>query len=92
MSAQLLEQNANLCEYFLQFLPTTSSFKKTVSGTARYKRISETLKSKDTIAYLGFIAFVANDFQIFFDNISVDEAKDSYIVSRNGQPTAEANV
>lgn len=62
---RLLEQFENLKKYFIDFLPTTSTFKKTVKETARYKRIEESLSNKLTVPYLAFIAFIANDFERF---------------------------
>ena len=47
------------------FLPKTSTFKATVRETERYKRIKSILKSETSIPYIAFIAFIANDFEIF---------------------------
>ena len=38
---RLIEQYENLKQYFLVFLPSTSTFKSTVQGTARYTRIKK---------------------------------------------------
>ena len=63
---RLLEQHENLKEYFLNFLPKTSSFKTTVKNTEhRYKRIVEHLKSDLTVPYLAFVAFFAFEFEVF---------------------------
>ena len=61
----LLEQFENLKKYVIDFLPTTSTFKRTVKETERYKRIERSLNDKLTVPYLPFIAFIANDFERF---------------------------
>ena len=38
---RLIEQYENLKQYFLVFLPSTSTYKSTVQGTARYTRIKK---------------------------------------------------
>ena len=62
---QILEQYKNLREYFLTFLPKTSSFKAHVQKTERYQRIKAILEDDLSIPYIAFIAFIANDFEIF---------------------------
>ena len=62
---KVLEQHQNLREYFLKFLPKTSTFKSTVRDTERYKRIKEVLGNETSVPYIAFIAFIANDFKIF---------------------------
>ena len=60
-----LEQYQNLREYFLKFLPKTSTFKSTVRDAEWYKRIKEVLENETSVPYIAFIAFIANDFEIF---------------------------
>lgn len=62
---RLLDQFENLKRYFLEFLPTTATFKQSVKETERYKRIKESLQASLTIPYISFIAFVASDFERF---------------------------
>ena len=62
---KVLEQHQNLREYFLKFLPKTSTFKSTVRDTERCKRIKEVLENETSVPYIAFIAFIANDFKIF---------------------------
>lgn len=62
---QILEQYENLRRYFLTFLPKTSTFKSAVKETERYKRIKTVLEGETSIPYIAFIAFIANDFEIF---------------------------
>ena len=62
---KVLEQYQNLREYFLKFLPKTSTFKSTVRDTERCKRIKEVLENETSVPYIAFIAFIENDFEIF---------------------------
>ena len=62
---RLIEQYENLKEYFLVFLPTTSTFKSTVQGTARYDRIKKGLEDESTLRYLSFVVFFATDSEMF---------------------------
>jgi len=61
----LIEQYANLKDYFLVFLPTTSSVKASVQGTVRYARIKKALEDESTLQYLSFTAFFATDSEVF---------------------------
>ena len=63
--ARLLDQFENLKRYFLEFIPTTTSFKQSVKKTDQYKRIKESLQDSFTVPYISFIAFIANDFEQF---------------------------
>ncbi|XP_065677645.1 uncharacterized protein LOC136092905 [Hydra vulgaris] len=63
--SQILEQHKNLCKYYIKFLPTTTSFKSTFRDTERYKRITDILQNEILMPYISFIAFIANDFEIF---------------------------
>ena len=62
---RLIEQYDNLKEYFLTFLPATSSFKANVEKSKRYERICETLSDDSTFCYLSFVAYFASDFESF---------------------------
>ena len=62
---RLIEQYDNLKEYFLTFLPTTSSFKANVEKSKRYERICESLIVDSTLCYLSFVAYFASDFESF---------------------------
>ena len=62
---RLIEQYDNLKEYFLTFLPTTSSFKANVEKSKRYERICESLNVDSTLCYLSFVAYFASDFESF---------------------------
>ena len=61
----LIEQYENLKQYFLVFLPSTSTFKSTVQGTAKYTRIKKALEDESTLQYLSFVAFFATDLEMF---------------------------
>ena len=61
---RLIEQYDNLKEYFLTFLPTTSSFKANVEKSKRYERICESLNDS-ALCYLSFVAYFASDFESF---------------------------
>ena len=63
---RLLEQFENLRRYFFEFLPNTSTFKRTVKETDRYKRIVKSLKNEITVPYLSFITLIVNYFERFF--------------------------
>ena len=60
-----LEQWKNLEEYFLRYLPKQSNFKKDVVNTQRYCRLKEAFSNKLMPAYVGFVVFVAQDFESF---------------------------
>ena len=62
---RLIEQYANLKEYFLVFLPTTSSLKASVQGTVRYARIKKAMEDESTLQYFSFTAFFATDSEVF---------------------------
>ena len=62
---RLIEQYDNLKEYFLTFLPTTSSFKANVEKSKRYERICESLNDYSRLCYLYFVAYFASDFESF---------------------------
>ena len=62
---RLIEQYDNLKEYFLTFLPTTSSFKANVEKSKRYERICESLNDDSTLCYSSFVAYFASDFESF---------------------------
>ena len=62
---RLIEQYENLKQYFLVFLPSTSTFKSTVQGTARYTRIKKALEDESTLQYLSFVACFATDSGMF---------------------------
>ena len=49
----------------MKFLPKTSTFKSTVRDTEWYKRIKEVLENETSVPCIAFIAFIANDFEIF---------------------------
>ena len=53
---RLIEQYDNLREYFLIFLPTTSSFKANVEKSKRCERTCESLNDDSTLCYLSFVA------------------------------------
>ena len=62
---RLIEQYDNLKEYFLTFLPTTSSFKANVENSSRYENICKRLNDDSTLCYLSFVAYFASDFESF---------------------------
>ena len=68
-----LEQWQNLLEYFLKFLPTTPTFKASVTKTERYKRQKERFQCKTSEAYLSFMCFVAQDFEAFFRRFQFEQ-------------------
>ena len=61
----LIEQYDNLKEYFLTFLPTTSSFKANVEKSSRYENICKRLNDDSSLCYLSFVAYFASDFESF---------------------------
>ena len=48
---RLIEQYDNLKEYFLAFLPTTSSFKASVKKSSRYENICKMLRDDSTLCF-----------------------------------------
>ena len=58
-----IEQYYNLKEYFLTFLPMTSSFKANLKNSPCHKRICENLNDDSTLCYLFFVAYFASDFE-----------------------------
>ena len=50
-------KHANLLQYFLIFLPKTSTFKITDKKFERCKRIKTILESKTSIPYIAFIVY-----------------------------------
>ena len=62
---RLIEHYQNLKQCFLVFLPSTSTFKSTIQGTARYTRIKKALEDESTLQYLSFVAFFATDSEMF---------------------------
>ena len=60
-----LEQWQNLTRYFLQFLPRQPTFKSTVAGMNRYKRIRNLFQMNTTEAYISFMVFAIQDFEAF---------------------------
>ena len=46
-------------------LPTTSSFNSTVKDIVRYQRIKDALQDETSVPFIAFVAFIANDFEIF---------------------------
>ena len=62
VGVRCLEQWKNLNQYFIKFLPTTSTFNYNVKGTDRYKRIRDVLQKSTSEAYLSFMCFANQDF------------------------------
>ena len=60
-----LKRLENVKRDFLDFLPTTSTFKKTVKETDQHKRTVELFKNELRVLYLSFTAFIVNGFQCF---------------------------
>ena len=89
---KLIEPYDNLKEYFLIFLPTTSSFKANVKKSPCYKRICENLNDYSTLVML-FICCCLFCFRfcIILNKVSVHEAIDSYFVWRNGDIAVECD-
>ena len=65
VAVRCLEQCENLKEYFLKFLPRQNNFKHNVEKTQRYVRLKISLSDPTMEAYVGFVAFVAQDFESF---------------------------
>ena len=65
VAVRVLEQWANLEEYFLKYLPKQSNFKKDIANTQRYNRLKTAFKDPTMPAYVGFIIFVGQDFENF---------------------------
>ena len=66
---RLIEQYDNLKEYFLTFLPTTSSFKASVKKRSRYEKICKMLKDDTILSFLSFVAYFATDFKSFLTKL-----------------------
>lgn len=74
---RIIEQYANLKEYFLNKLPTLPAFKgkNGINQTERYQRIKSVLKSQTTLAYMSFIVHVCKDFKEFVIPLQSNEPK-----------------
>ena len=65
VALRVLEQWANLTEYFLKFVPRQKNFKKEIKNTQRYIRIKTALENELMVSYVAFCAFAADDFEKF---------------------------
>ena len=59
------EQWPNLKEYFLKFLLKQKNFKHEIENTARYTCLKTCFADPTMEAYVAFVAFVAQDFEVF---------------------------
>ena len=60
-----LEQWPNLKEYILKFLLKQKNFKWEIENTARHTRLKTCFSDPSMEAYIAFVAFVAQDFEVF---------------------------
>lgn len=72
---KLNEQWENLKEYFLNKLPTLPEFKgkNGVGATSRYTRIKNYLNNQNILIAMGFVVFLARDFQKFIKSLETNE-------------------
>ena len=73
VGVRCLEQWKNLIQYFMKFLPTTSTFKYTIEGTNRYIRIKDILQKSTSEAYLAFMCFANQDFESFLRRFQYEQ-------------------
>ena len=64
VAVRMVEQWANMKEYFLKFLPQQKGFKQ-LQKSDRYERIETALKDNSSLAYISFCAFIAQEFEGF---------------------------
>ena len=62
---RLTDQYENLKQYFLVFLPTTSTFNSAVQARASYARTKKALDDTSTQQYLFLVFFFATDSEMF---------------------------
>lgn len=68
---RIIDQWDNLKEYFLNFLPTTTGFKRHVETTQRYQSIRKCLTSKTSLLYMSFAVYVGemmDNFLVLFQS------------------------
>ena len=65
VGVRCLEQSENLEYYFLTLLPKQDNFRSSVEKAERYKKIKEHFKNIITKAFLSFMIFIAQDFEVF---------------------------
>lgn len=65
VAQRLVEQWANISEYFLTFLPKQKLLEKQLAASSGYKRICKILKEPSTQCYLAFIAYAHKLFESF---------------------------
>ena len=61
---RIIEEYANIKEYFLAFLPKQNELKGStgIGSTDRYKRIKSVLEDETTIVYMSFVVYISQDF------------------------------
>nr|XP_042906334.1 uncharacterized protein LOC122270948 [Parasteatoda tepidariorum] len=65
VAQRLVEQWANISEYFLCFLPKQKLLTKQLSSSSKYKRICDNLKEPSILCFLAFIAYTHKHFETF---------------------------
>ena len=65
VAVRCLEQWKNIEEYFLKFLPKQKNFKREIASTQRYARLKAAISDPVMPAYISFIIFNAQDFEMF---------------------------
>ena len=77
VSVRIIEQYENLNEYYLKTLPKLLGFrgKNGVEQTERYQRIKSNLNNSGALAYMSFVAYIAQDFKNFVLPLQAEEPK-----------------
>ena len=73
VGVRCLEQSENLEYYFLTLLPKQDNFRSSVEKAERYKKIKEHFKNIITKAFLSFMIFVAQDFEVFLRKFQYEQ-------------------
>ena len=73
VGVRCLEQRENLEYYFLTLLPKQDNFRSSVEKAERYKKIKEHFKNIITKAFLSFMIFVAQDFEVFLRKFQYEQ-------------------
>ncbi|CAH0562798.1 unnamed protein product [Brassicogethes aeneus] len=71
--SRIIEQFANLKEYFLKFIPDQKNFAREVGSTDRYKRIKLKLTDQKTEAYLSFAIYIGDLMEAFEQKFQGEE-------------------
>ena len=70
---RVIEQRDNLYQYFINFLPRLENCKIEIKEASRYKQFVENRKSGQTLPYLSFVSFVAQELEYFLISFQSSE-------------------